>query len=273
MRLIAHLLVAGVLLLPLPAAAQDQTETLADIRQELAVLFVELQKLKRELSTTGPAPTVNPGGTVLERVDAIEAELQRLTAKTEELEFRVDKVVIDGTNRVGDLEFRVCEIEEGCDFGEIGETLPIGGGEMPRVTGPVGDSTGGAQLALGEQADFDRAREALDGGNFQQAAQQFAVFTETYSGGPLTGPAHFWRGEALSKTGDTANAARAYLESFSTAPQSDVAPNALLRLGESLHDLGQTNEACVTLAEVQNRFPNSDAAFDAGASRRALGCP
>ena len=35
-----------------PAMAQD-AETLADVRQELTVLFVEVQKLKRELSTTG----------------------------------------------------------------------------------------------------------------------------------------------------------------------------------------------------------------------------
>ena len=33
--------------------AQNRDETLADIRQEMSVLYVELQKLKRELSTTG----------------------------------------------------------------------------------------------------------------------------------------------------------------------------------------------------------------------------
>ncbi|MCQ8811847.1 hypothetical protein NQU36_28345, partial [Escherichia coli] len=67
------------------------------------------------------------GATTLERVDAIEAELTRLTARTEELQGRVERVVADGTNRLGDLEFRVCELEPGCDIGEIGDTLPIGG--------------------------------------------------------------------------------------------------------------------------------------------------
>lgn len=33
--------------------AQEQDQTLADIRQELSVLYVDLQRLKRELSTTG----------------------------------------------------------------------------------------------------------------------------------------------------------------------------------------------------------------------------
>ena len=36
-----------------PVAAQDRAQTLADIRQELSVLWVEIQSLKRELSTTG----------------------------------------------------------------------------------------------------------------------------------------------------------------------------------------------------------------------------
>ena len=37
------------------ARAQSDDETLADIRQELSILYVEIQKLKRELSTTGNA--------------------------------------------------------------------------------------------------------------------------------------------------------------------------------------------------------------------------
>ena len=87
------------------ALAQEQDQTLADIRQELSVLYVDLQRLKRELSTTG-APSGAAGGTILQRVNAIEGQMQRLTAKTEELEFRINRIATDGGNRVGDLEFR-----------------------------------------------------------------------------------------------------------------------------------------------------------------------
>ena len=51
----------AALLFATPVAAQD-AETLADIRQELTVLYVELQKLKRELSTTGGVDNSNLGG-------------------------------------------------------------------------------------------------------------------------------------------------------------------------------------------------------------------
>ena len=53
-------------------------ETLADIRQELSILYVELQRLKRELSTTGASGDVTVGGSALDRLGAIEAELPQL---------------------------------------------------------------------------------------------------------------------------------------------------------------------------------------------------
>jgi tol-pal system protein YbgF len=263
--------VAVALAFSSPVLAQD-AETLADIRQELSVLYVEVQNLKRELSTTGSASGVG-GGSALQRVDNIEFQLQRLTAKTEELEFRIDLVVRDGTNRIGDLEFRLCELETGCDIGSLGETSTLGGVNPSSgpTTSPISPSAG-AELAVGEQADFDTARAALDNGEFDFAANQFGLFLQNYPGGPLTGLAQFLQGEALTELGETAPAARAYLASFSGDPQAEIAPLALFKLGTSLRDLGQTSEACVTLGEVQARFPDADVAFDAGAERRALGC-
>ena len=104
--------IVGLCLGTAPVLAQDK-QTLADIRQELTVLFVEIQKLKRELSTTGSASAAVSGSSVLDRVNAIENELSRVTAKTEELELRVDAIVRDGTNRIADLEFRLVEAEGG----------------------------------------------------------------------------------------------------------------------------------------------------------------
>ena len=73
-------------------------------------------------------------GTALDRMNALEAQLADLTAKTEKLEIRINKVVADGTNRIGDLQFRVCELEQGCDTSKIGETVPLGGGAAAAPT-------------------------------------------------------------------------------------------------------------------------------------------
>ncbi|WP_298843140.1 tol-pal system protein YbgF [uncultured Roseobacter sp.] len=267
-----------VCLLPTWGAAQDNAETLADIRQELTVLFVEMQKLRRELSTTG-APTVQTGGeTVLERVAVIEREMQRLTSKTEELEFRINRIVEDGTNRIGDLEFRLVELEGG-DIASLGETSTLGGdtGGGQAVTGggsaaPVTDPGTGTQLAVGEEDDFKSAQQALADGNYQAAADQFAAFSQNYPGGPLAAGADLGRGEALDALGNTREAARAYLSSFGAAPTGPLAAQALFRLGRSLGQLEQTSEACVTLGEVPIRFPEDPAAGEAQAEMQRLGC-
>ncbi|MCV2880499.1 tol-pal system protein YbgF [Actibacterium sp. XHP0104] len=272
MRGITAAIVLGVVVgVSAPALAQSREETLADIRQQLSIVYVDVQRLKRELSTTGAAPGVAAAGTPLQRIDAIEAELQRLTAKAEQLEYRINQVVTDGTNRIGDLEFRLCELEKGCDISQLGETSTLGGIAVttPPSTPAQPVST---ELAVSEQADFDRAAQALADGDYHGAANQFAAFAQTYPGGPLSGEAHYLRGEALAQLGQTTNAARAFLESFSGAPDGPRAPDALYQLGMQLAALGQTQEACVTLGEVGARFPSSAVVLDAQAARQSLGC-
>ena len=270
----AMMMVLGLAFGPVAVQAQD-AQTLADVRQELTVLNVEVQKLRRELSTTGGASLNLSGNSVLDRMNAMESELQRLTSKTEELENRINRVVTDGTNRIGDLEFRLVELEGG-DVGAIGETSTLGGGDMPATNtapiAPTAPSTNTAELAIGEADDFERAKAALATGDFRTAADQFATFNQTYPGGPLGPEAELRRGDALSGLGDTREAARAYLASFSSDPVGPVAPEALYQLGKSLGALEQRQEACVTLGEVATRFPSSPFVPQAANERAALNC-
>ena len=254
----------------LPAWAQDE-QTLADIRQELNVLFVEIQKLRRELSTSGTGGVNAGGGSVLDRVTAMEGELQRLTARTERLEFRVEQVVKDGTNRIGDLEFRLVELEGG-DISTLGETTTLGGNVAPAPVSVTPVAPTGSDLAVGERADFQAAQADLSAGRYQQAAAKFAAFNGTYPGSPLAAEASLRRGEALRAQGDTREAARSFLQSYSTEPAGPHAPRAVLELGRALGRLGKTKEACVTLGEISVRYPGSDAVADAQRELAALDC-
>lgn len=261
-----------VLLLPWPALAQDRTQTIADIRAELVVLKGELDGLRAELNATGGAQ--GSGGTnapALARLDAIEAAVVKLTAKVEETENRVNRVVTDGTNRIGDIEFRLTELAGG-DLGAIPPTPPLGGETAAPAPAAPAPATGGPELAVNEQQEFDRAKGVLGSGDFRAAAEQFAAFAATFPGSPLMSDAHVLRGDALAQLGATADAARAYLEAFSGAPDGPRAAEALFKLGQSLQQLGQTPEACVTLAEVGTRFPGSPPAADAASAMQAFGC-
>ena len=254
-----------------PAAfAQDQT--LADIRQQLTGLYVDIQSLKVQLSTTGGLTTGVSGNSALERLNAIEGELQRLTSKTEELEFRVNRITTDGTNRIGDLEFRLCELEADCDIADLGDTPSLGGVDSAAQVPVANGQSAGPALAIGEEQDFERAQAALESGDFRNAADQLLAFSTTYPGSPIADQVAYLRGEALEGLGEMANAARAYLEAFETNPQGSKAADALFKLGYSLGALGQNTDACLTLAEVGVRFPDTGAQSDAMSLMQSLGC-
>jgi tol-pal system protein YbgF len=267
--------------MPVAAFGQDRAQTLADIRAELSALSAQFTGLKQELISTGAAASGAAGGDALQRMDAIEAQLMQLTAKAESVELKLNSVITDGTNRIGDLEFRLCEVTEGCDIAALPTTPPLGGGTTtmsgavaPAVpmTDPNAPAAGGAEMAISERADFDRAKGVLGQGDFRTAADLFATFTQSYPGGPLTQEAYVLRGDSLLQLGDTAGAARTYLDGFSGQPSGPKAGEALLKLGQALGTLGQTPEACVTLQEVGARFPGSVEASNAAMAMQGMGC-
>lgn len=261
-----------VALLPMGATAQDRAATLADIRLQLRSLSGELAGLQRELDTTGAtAPALS--GDTLQRMDAMAAELRRLTAQTEELDYRIRRVVEDGTNRLGDLEFRLTELEGG-DIGQLGATRPLGGATVaPPVMMPPAAETN-PQLAVGERSDFVAATDLLEAGDTAAALAALDKFLTDYPRSPLTAAAQLARGQALSAQAKEKDAGRAYLEAFTLAEETDpvTASAGLLGLGQSLASLGQTREACLTLAQVAVRFPGMPSVAEANKVLSGLSC-
>ncbi|QIE40655.1 tetratricopeptide repeat protein [Rhodobacteraceae bacterium SC52] len=273
MRLVA---IGLAILVGFPAIAQDRAATLADIRQQITVFEVDLQQLRRELSTTGTAMEggASVQGGPIERLDSIEGELRRLTAATEELEFRIGRVVEDGTNRIDDLKFRLTELEGG-DIAQIPPTEPLGGGALPVPVSPIPPPSDAPELAIGEQADFDAAMTLTEDGTPADALAAFDGFVSTYPRSPLAPEAHLFRGDMLIELGNQAQAGRAYLESYTLAEIGNpgLAAEALYKLGGTLAELGQTPEACVALGQVPARFPGTTAAEQAQTALAGLTCP
>jgi tol-pal system protein YbgF len=259
---------AVCLTLAAPVFAQDD-KSLADIRRDLSTLYAQIEGLRNELSTTGAGISAEAQGPALARIDNIEAELRGLTGRVEQMQFDVNGIVQDGTNRIADLEFRLVALEGG-DLSALGETTTLGGNVS--VTAPVTQTTTGIAMTAPEEEDYADAMSALDNGDFVGASDKLMLFTANYPGGPLIGEAHYWRGEALVSLGDWNAAAKAFLESFSGSPAGDKAPNALYRLGVSLGQLGKSEEACLTLSDVAPRYPNSPIIGDAQAEMQGLGC-
>lgn len=266
-------LAAALALVPLAGMAQGRAESLADIRSQLGQLGTELSGLRSELVSTGAVARAG-GADMLQRMEMIELELMRLTGKTEELELRINRVVADGTNRLGDLEFRVVELEGG-DPGALQNPAPLGDGRNAGGGGatPPAKVTAPAPGAAGQQAEFDRARAVLGQGDFRTAADLFAAYAAAHPQDPLSGEALFLRAEALEGLSQPEAAARSYLDSFSGFPDSARAPEALFRLARALGRLGQVQDACILLSEVDSRYPGHPVVAEAGAERLNLQCP
>lgn len=274
------ILATGLTLAAMPGLAQDKAQTLADIRNELAQLSAQLQDLRGQLQAEGPAGYQAAGGdSAIDRMNAMEAQLSQLTGQTEQLQNRIDRVVKDGTTRIGDIEFRLCEMEEGCDLGSLttptlgdqGSAAPLpSSNRQGALAAPASPSAGAATAA--EKADFDRAREVLGQGDFRRAADLFAAVAETHAGGPLTAEALFLRGAALDSAGDLPAAGIAWLESFAANPNGPQAADALLGLSRAMSAKAGPAEGCYYLQEILARFPDAPQAAEAEKRLSAAEC-
>ncbi len=256
--------------------AQVMGETVADTWAQVNLLNQQIQQLRSELVQTGAASGLpRESASALVRLDQLEAELRRLNNRVDVLTNDIDRVVRDASNRVGDIEFRLTELEGG-DTSFVGEPELLGGGitrPQPRPVETNEASEPELQLTVTEQADFDAAVSAGENGEHARAVEMFDTFLATYPGGPLSNAAQYQRSESLAAMEDWQNAARSYLSAFSGDPQGGLAPRSLLGLGTSLAKLGQVHEACLTLDEVEIRYPDSGIEAEVTERKTSLSCP
>ena len=265
MRLIRTL--AFAILVSGPALAPAQAETVADLRAELTALSSVVADLARELSSGSAAEQPGFDGALIDRVERTREELARLTGRTEELEFRIRRTIDEASNRLGDLEFRMTELEGG-DTTDLATPRPLDRGE----TTADGDSDA-PELAASERTAFDSARDLAENGDYDAAAEALQQFLEFYPGSPLGADASMLLGDMHRARGSEPDAARAYLNLYLADSDGADAPRALLALGESLGRLEQREEACVMFDELLDRFASSPQATEASDARARLECP
>jgi len=94
-------------------------------------------------------------------------------------------------------------------------------------------------------ADYDNAETAFKG------------FLSKHPKDKLVDNAKYWLGETYYARNQFDAAAVAFADAYQTAPKGSKAPDSLLKLGLALAGLKKTDDACTTLTEVNNRYPNA----------------
>ncbi len=123
---------------------------------------------------------------------------------------------------------------------------------------------GGASLATlppsqTPRDEFDLAYGYVLHRDYVLAEDSFRNFLSKYPGDRLAGDATFWLGESLFQRQRFREAAEAFLNVSTKFEASPRAPDALLRLGQSLAALGEKEAACASLGEVMRKFPRASA--------------
>ena len=144
-------------------------------------------------------------------------------------------------------------------------------------SGPVPQSArsavaGGAALATlapsqTPRDEYDLAHGYVLRKDYALAEEAFRSFLSKYPDDRLVGDATYWLGESMFQRQRFRDAAEAFLNVSTKYESIAKAPDALLRLGQSLAALGEKEAACASLAEVLRKFPRASAGVKQGVER------
>lgn len=289
---IATILTVACFMATAPAIAQDRE--LRRLSEEVDDLGDQLRSITRYLSNNEDAPRDYTGGNTVGssnvdmanvevRLSGLENQLRSMTGLIEEMQHQVQQSSQRMERLAEDYEYRLQQLERGGSAGAATSTTAIPAPtsttiatETPTPTAPSDTATDVAVMPTGDPtALYNAALSLLRQENYTRAADEFQVFLTSYPSHDLAANAQYWLGEAYYARRSYSEAARAFLTAYQDYPDSAKASGALLKLGISLGELDQTQDACAALREFDTRYPNAspierNRAADA---RKELNCP
>ena len=135
-------------------------------------------------------------------------------------------------------------------------------------------NAGIAQPGATPREQYEYATNLIQRGAYDQAEVALKSFVEQYPQDPLTGNAQYWLGETYYVRNDFKSAAVAFAEGYQKYPDSQKAPDNLLKLAMALGQQGQKENACVALRQLEKRYPDASANVKDRATRakKNYGC-
>lgn len=263
-------------------------------------------------SGVSSAPLTGGGGGVstsfIEQTDSrfsdLDNQLRDVTGRLEEINFKISQLTTRLDKLVSDVDFRLSALERGgapaataapsasatptpvtappaADGGTRMVLVPGGppsqapapatgsGAQTAAITLPQGSPEAQYEFAYGQLLSAQREQ-----GDFGRAEQALRAFIAANPSHRLAGNAQYWLGETYYVRRDYQNAAMTFAEGFQKYPNSEKAPDNLLKLGMSLGQLNQKPRACGTFGELEKRYPQASASIKQATQRekQRLGC-
>ena len=304
-RLPLVVILGGLALGALPAAAQDDTRALSD---RLDRLERDLSAVQRQVYRGGGSPPA--GGAPVagvaalnteQRLTQLEDQMRQLNGRFEEIGNNLDQLKNRLDKLSSDVDLRLNALEHGAVSGApptltppAGPLAPLppqrgGANPPPGASGVLGQipapppgqvaqnaaapASGGPPDGTAQQ-QYDFAYGLLRRADYPGAEQALRAFVQRFPKDPLTGNAQYWLGETFYVRGDYNNAAIAFAEGYQKYPKSPKAADDLLKLAMSLGSLGQKANACSAFARLDRDFPQAPGNLKdrAAAEKQHYGC-
>jgi len=245
---------ASAMLFAFPVLAQDSRLSLAD----------RVTRLEQQ------AQNKDQGGTnLVNQMLEMQTQVQHLQGEVEELQHHLQELDDKNKAQYADLDARLGRLESGGTgaAAAAGSSAPASSIGSPATavsaaaaSQPSIGSTGAQAGPAVAQASYDKAFQAIRGGNYAEASREFRSFIQQYPSHALVPNAWYWLGESYYATTNYSVALQSFQQLLSQFPQSDKAPDALLKVGYSQIELKQLDAAKLTLKQVAAKYPGSKAA-------------
>jgi tol-pal system protein YbgF len=155
---------------------------------------------------------------------------------------------------------------------------PMGGLPPPPPRTP--SATGAYQLqaavppGTSPKDEYDLAYGYLVRRDYAVADDNFRAFLRKYPGDRMVAEANYWLGESLFQRQRFREAAESFLTVSTKFEKSTKAPDALVRLGQSLAALKEKEAACATFVEVGRKYPRASPSVKQSVEReqKRVGC-
>jgi tol-pal system protein YbgF len=141
-----------------------------------------------------------------------------------------------------------------------GAPLELGKGPPPAPQ-PSGPTVVGSGVAMLDQPreQYNAALQAFQAGQYPEAETGFKAFLAANPAHRLSPDAIFYIGETYLQRSRPREAAEQFLKVTTDYSKSSRAPESMVRLGQTLAALGNSEQACATLGEFGKRYPTASA--------------
>jgi len=200
---------------------------------------------------------------LMTRIDSLQNEVQQMLGQMEEQTYSMEQLqkrqrdlYLDVDRRLRDLEAARASLSAA----PIAPASGVPGGAMSEPTANGAAVSHAGIASQEERAAYERAFNLLKEGRYDLAVAAFKTFVQTYPQGPFVDNAQYWLGEANYVQRNFAVALGEFDKVVKNHPNSPKRADALLKMGYTFQELGQNDNARMSLNKVIKNYPNTTAA-------------